>query len=181
MIESMLDVFNLLKAYFWNIIIGFISLLIGFTIGIFAKKLSLKGLKEIGINKVLARVGIHYNIENIASSILSYLIYLITIIFVLRILGIASIVLYLLLGAILMLIVLSFIVGLKDVIPNLIAWIIIQRKEKIKVGRRIEVKEIKGIVEKIGYLETEIKTELDDILYVPNALFLRSKFWIKKD
>ena len=79
-----------------------------------------------------------------------------------------------------MLIIVTFLVGLKDVIPNFIAWLILHRKKNIRVGKRIEVKNIKGVVEKIGYLETEIKTDFGDILYVPNALFLKSKVWIRK-
>ena len=79
-----------------------------------------------------------------------------------------------------MLLVLSFLVGVKDIIPNFIAWLIIQGKSKVKVGRKIEVKEISGIIEKVGYLETEIKTGRGDILYVPNRLFIKSKLWVKK-
>ena len=56
----------------------------------------------------------------------------------------------------------------------------LQKKGKLKVGKKVDVKEIYGEVEKIGYLETEIKTEEGDTLYVPNALFLKSTFKIKK-
>jgi small-conductance mechanosensitive channel len=96
-------------------------------------------------------------------------------------LRIASVVLYLVVGAILMLIILTFVVGLKDVIPNIVAWVFIQRKGTIKEGRRVEVREIAGVVENVGYLETEIKTDRGDILYVPNALFMKSKFSLKKE
>jgi small conductance mechanosensitive channel len=170
----------LLKDYFWKIIVSFIIVLVGFGIGLFAKKLSLKILKQIELNKILSKVGIRNDVEIIISSVLSYLIYLITIVFALQELGITSIVLYLVLGAVLMLLVLSFLVGVKDIIPNFIAWLIIQSKSKIKVGRKIEVKEISGTVEKVGYLETEIKTGRGDILYVPNRLFIKSKMRIKK-
>ena len=78
-----------------------------------------------------------------------------------------------------MLLVLTFIVGLKDVIPNFVAWLVLQKDEKITIGRMVEVREIAGRVEKIGYLETEIKTEPGDTLYVPNILFLKSTFKVK--
>ena len=168
------------QNYFYTIIIGIVILLVGFGIGVLAKKLIKKILKEIELNKIMSRVGITSNIESAISSIVSYLIYLITIVFFLRELGIASVVLYLVVGAVLMLIILTFLVGLKDVIPNFIAWIIIQKRGKIKEGHRIEVREISGRVEKLGYLETEIKTDNDDILYVPNNLFIKSKFKLKK-
>ena len=90
-------------------------------------------------------------------------------------------VLYLILGAILILIILTFLVGLKDVIPNFVGWIYLQRGNKVVVDKIIEVKEIYGTVERIGYLETEIRTENGDVLYVPNSLFLKSKYKVKKE
>jgi len=80
-----------------------------------------------------------------------------------------------------MLLTLTLIVGLKDVIPNFIGWIYLQRKGMITAGKHIAIKEIAGEVEHVGYLETEIRTDKDDLLYVPNSLFLKSKFKIKKD
>jgi small-conductance mechanosensitive channel len=168
------------SSYFTHIAVGVVILLAGFGIGILVKKLVHKLLKEFELNKIMRRVGIDYNLETGVSSILMYLIYLMTIIIFLDHFNIGSIVFYLILGGILMLIILTFLVGLKDVIPNFIGWIYIQRKDKIKEGHKIEVKEIAGIIEKIGYLETEIKTDNHDILYVPNSLFLKSKFKLRK-
>ncbi len=155
-------------------------LLIGFGLGVLAKKFSKKGLKELGFNRILRIINLPYNGEEIISSLLSYIIYLITVIFFLQQLGITSIVLYLVLGAVLMIITLSFVVGLKDVVPNFIAGLIIKSKEHMKAGHRVDVKEIHGRIEKIGYLETEIKTVHGDILYVPNTLFIKSKVLLRK-
>ena len=168
------------QSYFYTIVIGMVILLVGFGIGVLAKKLLKKVLKEIELNKIMNKVGISSNIEGAISSIVSYLIYLITIVFFLNQLGIASVVLYIVVGAILMLLILTFLVGLKDVIPNFIAWLIIQKRGKLKEGHRVDIKEISGRIEKIGYLETEIKTDNNDILYVPNNLFIKSKFKLRK-
>ncbi len=173
--------FNLAKSYFYTIVVGIVILLLGFSLGIIAKKLLQKILKEIEINKIMTRIGIKYNLEKGISSIVSYIIYLVTIIFFLEQFGIVSIVIYLLVGAFLMLIILTVVVGLKDVIPNFIAWLMLQRKGRVRVGKRVNIKEICGQVEKVGYLETEIMTERGDVLYIPNSLFLKTKFWIKKD
>ncbi|MBU0460126.1 MAG: mechanosensitive ion channel family protein [Nanoarchaeota archaeon] len=169
------------QSYFYTIAYGIIILLIGFALGILAKKLLKRGLKEIELNKIMNKVGVSYNLEGVISSIVMYLIYLATIIIFLDYFNIGSIVLYIILGALLMLLILTFLVGLKDVIPNFVAWLLLQRKGQIKVGRKVDIKEISGEVEKIGFLETEIKTESGDILYVPNNLFLKSKFKLKKN
>ncbi len=167
------------ESYVYNLTIGFIVLLVGLGLGVLLKKVVLKILQEIELNKVLGKVGLTYDLERWISSIVSFVVYLITLVIFLNQLGITSIVLYLIVGAILMLIVLTFIVGLKDVFPNLVAWIVIQRRGHIKEGSRVEVKEISGVVEKVGMMETEIRTENGDILYVPNSLFVKSKFWVR--
>lgn len=176
-----LEMIEVVKTYAVDVVIGIIILLVGFSAGILAKKLLQRLLKEVELNKIMNRVNVSYDLEKWISSIISYVIYLITIVYFLRHLGITSIVLYLIVGAILMLLILTFLVGLKDVIPNFIGWIFIQKNKRIQEDRKIDINEISGKVEKIGYLETEIKTDSDDILYVPNALFLKSKFRIKKE
>ena len=40
----------------------------------------------------------------------------------------------------------------------------------IKEGKHIEIKELSGVIEHVGYLETKIKTSSGDVLYVPNSL-----------
>ncbi len=167
------------KEYIYTIILSTVILLVGFILGILAKKFIYRILKEIELNTILKVIGIRTDLEKWISSIISYLIYFITLIFFLEQLQIASIVLYLIAGGIFTLLILTFIVGIKDTIPNFVAWIILQRKNHLKVGMEIEIKEIAGEIEKIGCLETEIRTKHDDILYIPNSLFLKSKFKIK--
>lgn len=174
-----LPIWQLLQSYFYTIATGIGILLIGLALGVFVKKLTFRVLKEIELNKIMSRVGVTYNLEHGVSSVLSYLVYLIGIVLFLNQLGITSILLYLLVGAVLMLVVLTVIVGLKDVIPNFVAWVLLQRKGRMIEGYRINVKDVDGRVEKIGFLETEIRTDNGDLLYVPNSLFLKNKFWVK--
>ena len=127
----------------------------------------------------MAKVNVRQDVEKWISIIISSMIYLLFIVLFLNQLGIRSVVLYLVVGAVLMLLILTILVGLKDVIPNFIGWIVLQKKGQLKEGRKVEVKEISGTVERVGYLETEIRTEQGDILYVPNSLFLKSKYKLK--
>ncbi len=162
---------EIVKAYAGQVLQGIVILLIGFGLGVLSRKFALKIFREFNLNKFLGKIGITNDIENIVSIIISYVIYLFTIIIFLEKLLIKSLVLYLIAGGVL--------VGLKDVIPNFVGWIYLQRKKKIKEGKRVDVREISGRVERVGYLETEIKTDNGDILYVPNSLFLKSKLWIR--
>jgi small-conductance mechanosensitive channel len=168
-----------IQTYVMDIIIGIVILLVGFGLGILAKKLTKRILTEVGLNKVMGKVGVTVNLEKWVSTIISYVIYLFTVVIFLDQLGIKSIVLYLIAGALLMLVILTLLVGLKDVIPNFIGWLFIKKKNLISEGHKVHIREIAGTVERIGYLETEIKTDNHDLLYVPNSLFLRSKFRVK--
>ncbi len=174
------EIFTLAQKYVYDISIGIIILLGGFALGVLLRKIVYRFLKEVHLNRIMSNVGFTHNLEKTVSTIVMYLVYVITIVTFLKHLGITSIVMYIVVGAILTLLILTFLVGLKDVIPNFVAWILLQRKGKVVVGRRVDVKEISGRVEKIGYLETEIKTDNGDILYVPNNLFLKTKFWVRK-
>ena len=173
------EVVQSVQTYVYDILLGIITLLVGFVIGVLAKKFMLRMLHEIALNRIMSKVGVTHDLENIISIALSYIIYLFTIILFLDQLGIKSIVLYLIAGAILMLLILTILVGLKDVIPNFIGWLFLRRNDLVQEGRKVEIRGIEGRVERIGYLETEIKTEGQDHLYVPNSLFLRSKWKMK--
>lgn len=175
-------ILGIAESYAYKIIYSIIILLIGLIVGILAKKFTYRLLKEIELNTILKVIGIRADLEKWISSIISYIIYYMTIIASLHQLQIVPIyILYLIAGGILTLLILTFIVGVKDIIPNFIAWMILQKKQHIKVGMEIEIKEIAGEIEKIGCLETEIRTKHDDLLYIPNSLFLKSKFKIKRN
>ncbi len=174
------EVIQTAQSYFYDVTLGIAILFIGFALGIIVKKIVYRVLKGAELNKVVNKVGFRHDLEKWISSLASFIIYLITIVFFLNYLNITSIVIYLIVGAVLMLLILTFIVGLKDVLPNFVAWVIIQKRELVHEGRKIDVREISGVVEKVGYLETEIRTENGDILYVPNALFLKSKMRMKR-
>ncbi len=175
------EVVEVARNYVNTIVTAIVYLLIGLAIGILAKKLTTRLLREVELNRIMRRVNVMYDVEKWISWIVSSAIYLITFVIVLNQLGIAPVgVVYVIGGGIFLLLVLTIVVGLKDVIPNFVGWLFLQRQDKVKEGSRIEIKEIAGTVERIGFLETEIKTDNEDILYVPNALFLKNKFWVKK-
>ena len=164
-----------IQTYFLTFITGAVILLIGSALGMLVKKLVVRVLQEIELNRIFQHARVFSNRENVIGNICAAVIYFMTLRFFLDYLGVKSLVLYLFAGALLLLIILTFLVGLKDVIPNLIGRIFLQRRG-ITQGSLIKLQEISGIVEKRGYLETQIKTKQGDVLHVPNSLFLRSPY-----
>ena len=169
-----------IETYLTTIVISLVILLAGFALGFLARKFLRRILQEVELNRILRSVDINTDLEQWLSLLVSLLIYLTTMVIFLNYWDIKSLVLYLFLGAILLLIILTVLVGLKDVIPNLIGWLYLQKNNRIKEGRNVEINDISGTVERVGYLETEIRTGQGDVLYVPNSLFLKKKHRVKQ-
>ena len=100
-------------------------------------------------------------------------------VFFLKQLGVVSITLYLLIGAILLLIGATFLISIKDFIPNFIAGLVLYRKVDWEKGKEIKFNGVKGKIEKLGLLEIEIKSKKGEKIYVPNSLLTKSKVWLK--
>jgi len=163
-----------------KILSGVTILLLGFLLGLIVKKILRKLLGEIELDKISEKLGKNYSLERRLSGVGAYLIYFITLILFLNQLGIEWIVLYIILGVLLLFMGATFLLGIKDFIPNLIAGIIIFRRGKFKKGKSIKVNGmIQGKIKKIGFLDLEVETKKKDVIYVPNSLLLKSKVWLK--
>ena len=154
--------------------------LIGFIIGNVLGKLVYKLLKEIELNNILKNLtGLKLNLDHLISNILSYAIYFLSLVAALEQLGIANIILYLVSGTIIIFILLSFFIAIKDFIPNLVAGFYLYSKEKLKDGCKEEINDIKGVLEHIDLLQVRIKTQKGDTIYIPNSTVIKSNIKIK--
>lgn len=161
-------------VYAGRIATSIILILIGLISGILAKKISYRLLEFAELNKAMAKAKISLDIEGLLSSALMYAISISTLIIVLRRLGVASLLLYALLGLIAFLIVLSSLVSLKDIIPNLQGWAHLQQQH-LKLGSAIKLNGIEGQIQRIGYFEMQVRTQNQELLYIPNAYFIKKE------
>ncbi len=159
------------QDYTNTVLVGIAILFFGFSAGLLVKKLGQRLLQEIRFNRYMVKVGVSYNLEGAISGGTAYLVYLLTIIFFLKTLKIHQLVLYTIVGAVLLLAGLSFLVWLKEALPNLAGWHALLRRQA-QAGQRVVLPSAAGRIIEIGYFETKIKTERGETLYVPNALFL---------
>ncbi|MBT3720625.1 mechanosensitive ion channel [archaeon] len=166
---------NLLKMGF-----AILIFLVGFILGNISGKLLYKFLKEIEVNSILKNLtGLKLNLDHLISNIISYAIYFLALVAALEQLGIANIILYLLSAAVIIVILVSFFIAIRDFIPNLIAGFYLYSKEKLKDGCKIEVEDIKGTLLHVDLLHVRIKTKNGDIIYIPNSKVIKSKIKIK--
>ncbi|MBN1502223.1 mechanosensitive ion channel [Candidatus Woesearchaeota archaeon] len=163
-----------------RIVVAFIIMLLGFILGKFLGKVITKSLREIEANKLVRNAtGIKVDIETILGSLASYITYSLTLLATLDQVGLKNIVLYMLVAAILAILIITFILSVKDLIPNLVSGIYILRKKKIKENDKIRLDNIEGKVVHIGLIQMQLITDKNDMIYVPNSTVVKSKIEIK--
>jgi small conductance mechanosensitive channel len=72
-------------------------------------------------------------------------------------------------------IILSMLLAIKDFIPNVFAGLFLHRKGFLKKGDNIIVKDVKGKIIYINLVETRVQTKEGDIIYIPNTLLTKSE------
>lgn len=162
-----------------NLVIAVIIILIGFSLGKFLGKLLKRILAEIEIDRLI-KTKKKSSLKDAISESFSVIIYFVTILLALNELGVTSFVVYITLGALLIIFVLSFFLGFRDFVPNFFASVLIYNKKLFSVGDKIECGGVKGTVEKFTFLETQLKTDSNDILHVPNSYLYKRKVRVLK-
>ena len=167
---------NSFEGLYLKLVVTIIILFVGIIIGKIASKLVKKILSEIEIDNIVKKAtGVTVGIEKMISSFVSYFIYFIAIIMALNQLNITTTVLSMISGAIILLIIISVTLAIKDFIPNLIAGFYIHRNRFIKKGEWISVKGMEGEVKEITMIETKIETANKDVIFIPNSALTKTE------
>ncbi len=165
---------EILSSVFTKLVVAVIIVLIGLVLGKILGKFVQKALHEIELNKILKNAaGIKISIEEIISAFVTYFIYFIFIMMALNQLGITTVVLHMISGAILIIIIISILLSIKDFMPNVFAGLFIHQKRFIKEGDVLKVDNTEGRVIHINLVETKIETKKGDIIYIPNSLLTK--------
>ena len=176
----LLDSFNYMYGAFEHIftklVVAIIILLLGFILGRMAGKIILKVLKEIELNQIIEKItGIKVSISEIISKAITYFIYFIFIIAALEKLNISTVVVNILAWGIMIIIIVSLFLAIKDFIPNMIAGIYITQKRFVEKGDVIKINRIEGTILEVQLNTTKIETLKGDILFVPNSNLVKSR------
>ena len=162
-------------------VIAVLILLIGLILGKLIGNLIRRALHEVKLDKHLRTVsGFKFSLEKGISTFVSYFIYFIAIIMALNSLGLTTAILNMISAAIIIIIVVSFILAVKDFFPNLMAGISIKNKKIFNEGDEIQIKEVKGKIVSIGFLETRMITIYKEEVIIPNSIFNKRQIIIRK-
>ena len=177
---AFIELWNGARAWVNLLASAVIVLLIGFIIGKVLSKLTQRALHEVEMNNILKKAGLAFGMEEFLGHAIEYIIYLIAIVVALDQLGIRTIALYIIIGAILLILAIAFLLSMKDFIPNFIAGIRLSYKKYFKAGDTITVGSITGKVKEFGLLETKLMSKNKDIIHIPNATLIKQEVRVRK-
>lgn len=158
-----------------NIVVAVVILLVGLIIAKILERLTYKALHELELDKWLRKGGFTFPLEHTIAHVIRYAIYIVTIVFALNQLNLTATVLNLVAIAILVLVIVAVLLGIKDFIPNYLSGLSIHKRGHIKEGDHIRVNHMQGEVQQINLLDTRIKTDTGDVLFVPNSIIVKNE------
>jgi small conductance mechanosensitive channel len=166
----------------WGILIKLFGAIAIGVIGFFLSKAFGKAAKHIvqslELNKQFKKAGIRFNPEAMAENVIKYLGYLGTFLITLNYLGITPIILNIIFIGILIVIILTLFLSLKDFVPNILSGIHLISINKLKKGDRIKIGDVSGKVEEISLTETTLINDGNKII-IPNSTVMKEQIIIK--
>jgi small-conductance mechanosensitive channel len=175
-VSGISSVQQVLSSLYTNFAVAIIILLAGLIIGRLTGRFIQKIFEEIELNKLMRKTtGIRFAIDEIISNFITYFIYFVAIIMALDQIGVATTVLKIISIAIIIIIISSIILGIRDFFPNILSGIFIAQKRFLSKGDKVKVGDIEGEIIEINIIETRIMTKRGDIIYIPNSILTKKE------
>ncbi len=163
-----------------KLLAALLILLAGFIVGRLLGLIVKRLLHELNLDAMVRKVvGYRSSFENFISGLVSYIIYSVAIIMALNHIGLTTIVLTIIISAVVIMLVISFLLAVKDFLPNALSGFSLKFKGVVKKGVVISVSGVTGVVEDVNLLSTIVKVD-DDLMVIPNSVFQKQGFIIKK-
>jgi len=158
-----------------------LTFLAGFVIGKLVEKFVYKVLHEIELNKLIKdNFKIAFNAEHFISTVLAYSIYFLSLVASLEQIGLANIIMYMVSLTIVLLILISFFLTVRDFFPNFVAGMYLFKKENLEVGKYVEVGDIKGKLIHVDLMQIKVQLKNEDVILIPNSSAVKSTIKIRK-
>lgn len=158
-----------------KIVTAMIIFFLGFMLGKIASNLTKRLLEEVNLNKRSLNTFLgRTNLENVLSVFVAFIIYFGTVLMALNTLGITKYILWILLAFFALTLLSTLILDIRDLLPNLYAWIKIKTKKYFSKGDRIKTSLAEGVVKRITPFTTRVITAHGDELYIKNYAVLEN-------
>ena len=150
-----------------NIVAGLVIIGVGILLGHILGKLGRKILDAFEIESMLRKKNIKFPINDLFSSTIKFLIWIIAIVWGVFQMNIELILLLVVCILIILIFLWKLATGLREVFPNYLA------SKKLNIKRSVSLNDIKGKILSKGKVETKIKTNGGEILYIPNKILVK--------
>lgn len=159
----------------WKVVskleVAFVTLIAGFLIARLVGKIVGFVLKEAELNSILESAGFHpWNVE--VGLVVERLLQGVTLIVVLQQFDIARVVLELLGAMVGILLLIGLILSVRNIAPNLAAYLLLRKKLKSILGESVSVGSVSGKVVKVGFVRTWL--EDTDVFVVSHRYALKN-------
>jgi len=156
-----------------ELVIVVVIVLIGTILSKLVSKLLQNILHHIDLDRFAKKAGVNLPLEHGIAKIVEYVLLVIAVVMALQHIGLANIVLYIVATAALALLIATFVLSIKEFVPNFFAGLHIYRKKIVRKGDSVQIGTIKGKVTEVSLIETKISTKKGDLLHVPNVMLLK--------
>ena len=170
----LLPLWGILTHLFGAILIGIIGFFLSKAFGKAAKHV----VHSLELKKQFRKAGISFNPETMAENVVKYLGFLGTFIVALNYLGITPVILNIIFIGVIIVIILTLFLTLKDFVPNIIAGIHLIAINKLKKGDSIKVKDVSGKVMEISLTETTLLSKAGNKIIIPNSTIMKEQITI---
>jgi small-conductance mechanosensitive channel len=176
-LSSPLDIFkSSFNQVLINIMVALLIFFIGFILGRLFGRILKKVLHHMNLDFFLRKtLGYKISMEDILSGVVSYFIYIISFIMALNQLGLSTAILQMVIGGVIVIIVISIVLSIKDFLPNLVAGFVIREKAFVAENDIVRIRDIEGKVIEMGMVETVIQNKHGDKIFIPNIVFTKNE------
>ena len=164
-----------------NLLSAFLILILGLVLGNILANIVKKIVKSLELSDILEKqLKLKLNLENTLSFLVKYTLITLSFVTALTQLGVSTKIFYWTLLLIFLATLVFIILAFKDWIPNLLAGLYLSKTQKIKRGDTITVRGVQGKVLHIDFLETQIRTDEEETLFIPNSILTKEIVTEKK-
>jgi hypothetical protein len=152
-----------------TVVIVIMILLIGVIIGRVVGKLLLRLLHAIELDRIMRKAGFSLRAKELISESIAVLIYVATLFYALEKLGISTWVVYVAVSLLLLLIVISIIINLRELVPGLLAFFYVRKAAVI--GQQVKCSLFSGRIVSKHFTSVRLLGPKKEEFIVPNNLF----------
>ncbi len=179
-LENTWETYTAINPIIQRILVSTLILLMGLIAGKLVGKFVKRLLAQVEADKHIKNaLNVGFSAEESVGNFVTYFIYFLAVIMALDSLGVTSAVLNMLAGIVILLLLVSVILAIKDFVPNAMAGVMMKMKDEYYEGSEIKIKNISGVIEEIGVLETRIKGEDGEYILVPNSVFTKHETFVR--